>query len=165
MRIQDLANELRAARLGRGLTQAELAREVGISRETLNLLENGRLPDLGIRKVLNLMDKLGLDVAIQSAVPPRRRDYVRMATTTANVSFKSAITDEELIRALTTGKVPTNREPHLRALFDEAPPSLLRGLFAEAVRWTKPGKLDTNLRRLIQQVGATRRIDEWLKSD
>ena len=148
----------------RRLTQAELAREVGISRETLNLLENGRLPDLGVRKVFSLMDKLGLDVAIQAAGQPRRPDFVRMATTTASVSFKSALTDEELIRALTTGKVPSNREPHLRALFDEAPPSLLRGLLVEAARWTKPGKLETNLRRLNQQVAATRRIDEWLKT-
>jgi len=35
-----LANELRAHRVQRGLTQAELAEAVGVSRKTINTIEN-----------------------------------------------------------------------------------------------------------------------------
>jgi HTH-type transcriptional regulator / antitoxin HipB len=119
MRIQDLAQEIRSARVARGLTQARLAQEVGLSRVTLSLLENGRVPDLGVRKVLAVLEKLGLDVTVEPDRQPRRRDYVRMACTTANVSFKSSLTENELIHALVTGKVPAKRGAHIRALLDE----------------------------------------------
>jgi transcriptional regulator with XRE-family HTH domain len=163
VRIQDLAQEIRRARVSRGLTQARLAEEVGLSRETLSLLENGRVPDLGVRKVLAVLEKLGLDMTVEADHEPRRRDYVRMACITASVSFKAALTEDELIHALVTGKVPAKRSPHLRTLLDEAPATLLNGLVAEAARWTKPGKLEKNLHRLAHDSGATRRIDEWLK--
>src|SRR5262249_23833115 len=136
MRIQDLAQDIRRARVARGWTQAKLAEQAGVSRVTLSLLENGRLPDLGVRKVLAVLDSLGLDVSVEPDGHPRRRDYVRMACTTASVSFKSSLTEDELINALVTGKVPTRRSAHIRVLLDEAPPALLNGLIAEAARWT-----------------------------
>lgn len=36
-----LSNTLLAARTGRGLTQAQLAESVGVSRKTINTVENG----------------------------------------------------------------------------------------------------------------------------
>lgn len=38
---EELANDLRAAREVMGWTQAELAQEVGVSRKTINTVENG----------------------------------------------------------------------------------------------------------------------------
>jgi transcriptional regulator with XRE-family HTH domain len=163
MRIQDLGRGIRAARQARGWTQARLAERAGLSRETLNLLESGLVRELGIRKVLAVLEPLGLDLALEEVKGPRRPDYVRMACTTANVSFKSALTDDELVHALVTGKVPAQRSPHIRTLLDEAPPALLNGLAGEAARWTRPGKLESNLVRLATAVGASRKIDEWLK--
>jgi transcriptional regulator with XRE-family HTH domain len=163
MRIQELGGDIRKARLARGLTQARLAAEVGLSRKTLNQLENGLVQDLGIRKVLAVLDKLGMDLAVEGK-QPRKRDYVRMACTTANVSYKSTLAEDQLIRALVTGKVPPNRAPHIRTLLDEAPTVLLAGLAAEAARWTRPGKLQRNFSRLAREVGASRRIEEWLKT-
>ena len=164
MRIQELGHEIRRARLARGMTQAKLATAVGISRPTLNLLESGLVRDLGVRKVLAVLDRLGLELAWQHGGRPRRPDYVRMACTSANVSFKNALTEDELIRALVTGKVPAGRSAHLRSLLDEAPAALLRGLAEEAGRWTKPGRLEKSLARLAHDAGATRRIEEWLKT-
>ena len=163
MRIQELGHEIRRARLARGMTQAELAVAVGISRPTLNLLEGGLVRDLGVRKVLAVLDRLGLELAWQPGGRSRRPDYVRMACTRTNVSFKSALTGEELIHALVTGKVPAGRSAHLRSLLNEAPTTLLRGLVDEAERWSRPGKLEKNLERLAHDTGATRRIDEWLR--
>lgn len=164
MRVQELGSEIRKARLGRGLTQARLAADTGLSRQTLNLLENGRVRELGVRKVLGLLDKLGIELTVEHGKRPRRPDYVRMACTTANVSFRSALTEDELVRALVTGRVPENRSPHIRTLLDEAPAALLNGLAAEAARWIDAGKLERNLLRLARDAGAARKVGEWLKS-
>lgn len=164
MRIQELGSEVRRARLARGLTQARLAADAGLSRQTLNQLENGLVSELGVRKVLALLDRLGIELSIERGARPRRPDYVRMACTTANVSYKSALTEDELVRSLVTGKVPENRAAHIRTLLDEAPAALLNGLVAEAGRWIDPGKLERNLLRLARDAGASRKIGEWLKS-
>ncbi|MBI4205360.1 MAG: transcriptional regulator [Betaproteobacteria bacterium] len=144
------------------LTQVQLARAAGLSRETLNLLESGLVRDLGIRKVLSVLGQLGLSVALEEGMPPRRPDYLSMACTTANVSFKSALTEDELIHALVTGKVPAKRGPHLRALFNEAPIPLLQGLVGEAAEWIRPGKLERNLYKLATDLGVTRGIERWV---
>ena len=164
MRIQELGSEIRRARKARGLTQAQLAHATGLSRETLNLLESGLVRDLGIRKVLAVIDHLGLSVTLQQGVRPRRPDYVRMACTSANVSVKTALTEDELIHALVTGKVPAKRAPHLRSLLDEAPAALLQALAEEAAGWTKPGKLERNLRKLASDLGVSRSVEGWLKT-
>lgn len=39
--MAELANSVRAAREARGLTQAELAGLIGVSRKTVNTVENG----------------------------------------------------------------------------------------------------------------------------
>ncbi len=162
MRIQDIGREIRKARLARNLTQAGLARETGLSRETLNLLENGLVRDLGLRKVLNVLEHLGLEISVQARVGAALPDYVRMACTSANVGFKSVLTEDQLIHALVTGKVPAQRSAHLRALFDEAPENLLYGLVKEAERWTKPGKLEKNLHTLVKTLGVSRKVETWL---
>jgi transcriptional regulator with XRE-family HTH domain len=165
MRLQDLGREVRKARLATGLTQASLARASGLSRETLNLLESGLVRDLGIRKVLAVFNRLGLEMYVQPRVGSASPDYIRMACTSANVGFKSALSEDQLIHALVTGKVPSQRAAHLRALFDEAPETLLTGLVKEAKRWTKPGKLERNLRVLFKTLGLSRKFEEWLTPD
>src|SRR6266705_3143617 len=57
---------------------------------------------------------------------PKKRDpdFVRMACTSASVSFRELLTEDELVRVLVTGKVPRNRRPHLRSLLEEAPENL-----------------------------------------
>jgi transcriptional regulator with XRE-family HTH domain len=164
VRLQELGFEIRQARLERGLTQAQLANAAGLSRTTLNQLENGLFPDLGVRKILAILEELRLDLAVRPVPETRRADFVRMACTTANVSYKSALTADELIHALLTGKAPAGKRPHLRTLLDEAAPELLRGLVGEAGKWTKPGKLEKNLEKIAHDVGATRRIATWLKN-
>lgn len=164
MRIQELGSEIRKARTARGLTQAQLAHATDLSRETLNLLESGLVRDLGIRKVWAVLDHLGLSVTLQQGTRPRRPDYMRMACASASVSFKTALTENELIHALVTGKVPAKRASHLRTLLDEAPVALLRALVEEAAGWTKPGKLERNLRKLASDLGASRSIEGWLKT-
>ena len=162
MKPHELGQAIRSARKARGLTQAALARTAGLSRETLNLLESGLVRDLGIRKVFAVLEALGLDLIIEPIGRPRRPDYLRMACTTASVSYKTSLTERELVHAVVTGKVPKGKAAHLRALFDEAPLSLLTGLAEEAGKWTKPGKLAISLAKLVHDSGASRKTGEWL---
>ena len=164
MRLQELGYEIRRARLEHDLTQAQLAKAAGLSRTTLTQLENGLFPDLGVRKVLAILEKLGLDLAVQPAPETRRPDFIRMACATASVSYKIELTEDELIHALLTGKLAAGKHPHLRSLLDEAAPALLRGLVDEASKWTKPGRVEKNLEKIANDVGAARRIANWMKA-
>src|SRR6185295_15497660 len=49
------------------LSQAELSREAGLSRATLDALENGRAGGLGFSKVTKLLAALGLELTLQTA--------------------------------------------------------------------------------------------------
>lgn len=162
MRLPDLGREIRIARRLKNLTQADLARETGLSRETLNLLESGLVRDLGVRKVLKVLDHLGLEMLVRVRSATTSPNYFRMACTSANVGFKNALTEDQLVYALVTGRVPPQRSAHLRALFDEAPKALLNGLVREAERWTRPGKLEKNLRTLAKALDTSRKTEEWL---
>ncbi|HYB25463.1 MAG TPA: helix-turn-helix domain-containing protein [Solirubrobacteraceae bacterium] len=61
--INDLSAALRGRRLALDLTQAELARRAGVSRQWLNELERGKsTAELGL--VLAVIDALGLELEI-----------------------------------------------------------------------------------------------------
>ena len=162
MRLQEIGSAIRAARTGRGLTQAALAANAGLSRTTLNQLENGVFPDIGVKKVQNVLDLLGLDLSVVKAPKKRGPDFIRMASTSANVRFRERLTEDELVHALLSGKVPRNRRPHLRSLLEEAPETVLQGLVARVGTWTRPGKVEKNLLKIAEALNASHRVREWL---
>lgn len=49
------------------LSQAELARKAGVSRATLDALENGRAGELGFSKLTKLLTAVGLELTLQAA--------------------------------------------------------------------------------------------------
>lgn len=53
------------------LSQAVLARKAGVSRATLDALENGRAGELGFSKVTRLLAALGLELTLQTASTQR----------------------------------------------------------------------------------------------
>jgi transcriptional regulator with XRE-family HTH domain len=53
------------------LSQTELSRRAGLSRATLDALENGRAVELGFSKVTKLLAALGLELTLQTASSPR----------------------------------------------------------------------------------------------
>ena len=150
MRLQEIGGMIRKARSAHGLTQAELAASAGLSRTTMNQLENGVFPDIGVKKMQNVLDRLDLDLSVVPAPKKRGQDFVRMACTTASVPYRHALSQEELLHALLSGKVPRNRGPHLRRLFEEAPRALLDGLAAQVGAWARPGKVQNNLHKLAE---------------
>lgn len=53
------------------LTQTELAHKAGVSRATLDALENGRAGELGVTKLTKLLAALGLELRLQTASSQR----------------------------------------------------------------------------------------------
>jgi transcriptional regulator with XRE-family HTH domain len=160
MHLQEIGYQIREARKARKLTQAALARAAGVSRVTLNQLESGLFRDLGVRKLRKVLEHVGLTLSLEPL--DRRPDFVRMAATSASVSFRDRLTEDELIRALLTGRVAPGKRPHFRALFDEITPAIMQGLIAETSRWAKPGKVEKNVLAIAAAVGASKRVESWL---
>ena len=165
MKIEEIGHEIRRSRLGRGLTQAQLADAAHITRTTLNQLENGVIKDLGIRKLQAVLDQLGLALLIDRTPQPKPPDFLRLASTAASVSFKTTLSERELLRALLTGKVPRDRHAHLRALLEESPRNLMKGLIQQVRRWTDPGKLERNLGKIAAAVGLPESPNRWMTND
>lgn len=65
--LTSIGAEVTAARKALKLTQAELGRKAGVSRATLDALENGRAGELGFSKVSSILAALGLELKIQPA--------------------------------------------------------------------------------------------------
>ena len=60
-RTRDIGNEIKNARKQRKLTREKLAELSGLSRARIEALENGRVSDMGFKRVLTLMNIVGLD--------------------------------------------------------------------------------------------------------
>src|SRR5260221_14191146 len=112
MLIQELGRAVRDGRNARGLTQAALAAEAGLSLNTLNRLENGVFPHLGIKKAGAILEKLGMELSVNPIdLKKSKPDFVSMACTSAGESFKKQLTSYELIHGLLSGKAPSCSKP------------------------------------------------------
>ena len=124
MNFQELGGLVRSRRETLGLSQQRLAQMAGLSRTTINLLEAGKLSDLGIAKVNELLELIGLTLQAEANKEPHVNAAL-MASRTASVSYRDPLTVEELVEALATGKIPPGRDAHVATLIDEAPLGLM----------------------------------------
>jgi len=67
LQLHTIGSEVASRRKTLGLSQSELARKAGVSRATLEALENGRSGELGFSKVSNILSALGLELKLQEA--------------------------------------------------------------------------------------------------
>ncbi len=67
LRLHSIGSLIAARRKTLGLRQSDLARKAGVSRATLEALENGRSGELGFSKVANILSALGLELKLQEA--------------------------------------------------------------------------------------------------
>jgi len=70
MNAFEIGEAVRNARKAKGLTQAALAEQAGVSRHTVMQLESATFSDLGVRKLMNIMSVVGLQL---DATPARTR--------------------------------------------------------------------------------------------
>lgn len=64
MHIQIIGTTIREARRTAGLTQADLAASLSMSRATISAIENGTIQEIGVRKLAALCAAIGLDIHV-----------------------------------------------------------------------------------------------------
>jgi len=69
--IGQIGVAIATARNFAGLRQADLAAKAGLSRATIDALENGRASDIGVSKLSRVLASLGLELAVRSATNER----------------------------------------------------------------------------------------------
>jgi transcriptional regulator with XRE-family HTH domain len=65
--LSSIAEQIRARRKARGLSQSALAQKARVSRATLDALQNGRLGELGYSKITSILAAVGLELKLQEA--------------------------------------------------------------------------------------------------
>jgi transcriptional regulator with XRE-family HTH domain len=132
--ILELSKAVHVRRSEIGLTQSDLAKLSGLSRQTINQVENGTVKDLSLNRAEKLAGVLGLSLHVeqphakQSVRSGARISPLARAAHTASVSYRNTLAPAQLRRMLVDGNASPGYAPHLHALLDEAPVSLLASL-------------------------------------
>lgn len=158
MQLFEIGALVKERRVALGLSQERLGSLAGLSRVTINQLENGNVQDLGINKLANLLHILGLQ--LEARLRPAKANGLSMATVTANVSYRDTLTPEVLAQALESGDLPKGYEPQISALLDEAPlPVVVKAVEEVAQgRHTPAKKIWQHLRSWSQILQSTRKV-------
>jgi len=69
--LLSVGGQIAEARKRLKLSQTELSRKAGLSRATLDALENGRAGEMGFSRVTRLLTALGLELTLQTASAQR----------------------------------------------------------------------------------------------
>ena len=69
--LADVGEQIATARRGRRFTQLELAKRAGVSRPTIDLLENGRATEIGYSKLVRILAVLGLELRLHPITSER----------------------------------------------------------------------------------------------
>ena len=72
-----LGEKIREARKSRKVSQAELAKALGMSRTTIGLIENGTVQEIGARKLIRVLEFLGLELRVRPAGRPPTLEELR----------------------------------------------------------------------------------------
>lgn len=139
MNLANIGHLVQQRRQVLGLTQDRLAKLSGLSRATINQLETGNINDLGVAKLVMLLDLLGLDLNASEKRHPG--NALRLASQTASVSYKDTLNPKALASALAEGHLPASITPHVATLLDEAPlPLIVAAVEEVATTSRRPAK-------------------------
>ena len=69
--LATIGTELAGRRKALRLRQSDIAARAGVSRATLDALENGRLGELGFAKIARILAAVGLNLRLAEAGPRR----------------------------------------------------------------------------------------------
>mgnify|MGYP001146783794 CR=1 FL=1 len=73
----EIGKEIRSERKRRKLSQADLAKLLRMSRTTISQIENGTVQDIGVRKLIRIMEVLELELRVRRAGAPPTLDELR----------------------------------------------------------------------------------------
>jgi transcriptional regulator with XRE-family HTH domain len=75
--LSDIGQQIRQARKMRKLTQADLANALAMSRTTIGQIESGTVQEIGVRKLIRILEYLGLELRVRIAGSPPTLDELR----------------------------------------------------------------------------------------
>ncbi|WDZ94966.1 helix-turn-helix domain-containing protein [Herbaspirillum sp. WKF16] len=129
MNLIEIGSQAKAARQALELTQGQLARLSGLSRTTINHLENGVLKDLGSAKLIALLALLGMRLDALPRSETRGGKALEIAARSAGTSYGQAMSALALKKIFGSGVAPPEFRPHIATLLDEAPlPLVIRAI-------------------------------------
>jgi HTH-type transcriptional regulator/antitoxin HipB len=89
MYLDEIGQMIRKTRKSRKLTQENLGDSLRMSRATISGIENGTIPEIGIRKVISLLDTLGLEFVLQQkTMRPTLQQLIRENEEVRKTGFK-----------------------------------------------------------------------------
>jgi transcriptional regulator with XRE-family HTH domain len=72
-----IGKKIRQTRRSRNITQADLATAVGMSRTTIGQIENGVVREIGVRKLIRILEFLELELRVRPAGGPPTLEELR----------------------------------------------------------------------------------------
>ncbi len=69
MDVREFGSYMATLRKEKKVSQEQLARDLSISRATISSLENGTSSDVGIKKILQILDYLGYELTCKEKSP------------------------------------------------------------------------------------------------
>jgi len=79
MLLNDLGKTIKQLRKEKGWSQAQLEAYSGITKRTISKIENGFVEEVGIKKVENILDLLGMEFALRVKGRPRTLEELQDA--------------------------------------------------------------------------------------
>lgn len=73
----EIGVEIRKERRRKKLSQQTVASDLGMSRTTISLIESGTVQDIGVRKIIRVLEYLGLELRVRLAGIPPTLDELR----------------------------------------------------------------------------------------
>jgi transcriptional regulator with XRE-family HTH domain len=75
--LVEIGQHIRRARKLRRISQSELAILLGMSRTTIGQIENGTIGEVGVRKLIRILETLDLELRIRPAGQPPTLEELR----------------------------------------------------------------------------------------
>jgi transcriptional regulator with XRE-family HTH domain len=73
----DIGKAIRTERKRRKITQRKMADALAMSRSTISQIESGTVQEIGVRKVIRILEYLGLELRVRPAGAPPTLDELR----------------------------------------------------------------------------------------
>jgi transcriptional regulator with XRE-family HTH domain len=73
----EIGNEIRKERKRRKISQEKMAKYLGMGRATISQIESGIVQEIGVRKLIRILDYLGLELRMRPAGLPPTLDELR----------------------------------------------------------------------------------------
>lgn len=73
----EIGSHIRNERKRRKITQGQVAKNLSMSRATISQIESGIVQDIGVRKLIRILDYLGLELRVRRAGTPPTLDELR----------------------------------------------------------------------------------------